>query len=99
MAQEFYEDTTRGGEASSIHSTLLLVSRVLAGLGLRVFIIGARSVMIHGLDLGRETRDWDVAIDKPFTPELRDAITKELRSRGYKIQWRKWGFLERTTST
>ena len=93
MAREFYEDTTRGGEATGLHSTLLLVSRVLAGLGLRVFIIGARSVMVHGVDLGRETRDWDIAIDKPFTPELRDAITRELRSRGFKVQWRKWGFL------
>ena len=39
-----------GGETDSIHSTLLLVSRVLARLGLRVFIIGARSVMVHGVD-------------------------------------------------
>ena len=91
MAQEFYEDRDR--EASSIPSTLLLISRILAGLGLKVFIIGARSIMIHGVDLGRETRDWDIAIDKPFTPELRDAITRELRSRGFKVQWRKWGFL------
>jgi len=91
MAQEFYEDRNR--ETGSIHSTLLLVSRTLAGLGLRVFIIGARSVMVHGLDLGRETRDWDIAIDKPFTSEIRDAITRELRSRGFKVQWRKWGLL------
>lgn len=76
-----------------LHPTLLLLSRLLTGLGLRVFIIGARSIVIHGVDLGRETRDWDVAIDKPFTPELRDAITRELRSRGFKVQWRKWGFL------
>ena len=93
MAQGFSGDTSRAGEASSIHPTLLLVSRVLARLGLRVFIIGARSVMVHGVDLGRETRDWDIAIDKPFTPELRDAITRELRSRGFKVQWRKWGLL------
>ena len=91
MVQGFYEDRDR--EASSIHSTLLLVSRILAELGLRVFIVGARSIMVHGVDLGRETRDWDVAIDKPFTPELRDAITRELRSRGFRVQWRKWGFL------
>ncbi len=93
MVQEFYEDATRGRETSSIHSTLLLVSRVLEGLGFRVFIVGARSVMVHGVDLGRETRDWDIVIDKPFTLELRDAITGELRSRGFKVQWRKWGFL------
>ena len=58
-----------------------------------MFIIGARSVMVYGVDLGRETRGWDVAVDKPFTPELRDAITRELRSRGFKVQWRKWGLL------
>ncbi len=49
--------------------------------------------MIHGVDLGRETRDWAIAIDKPFTPELRDAITRVLRSRGCRVQWRKWGLL------
>ena len=92
-AQDFYEDTSRARRTDSIHPTLLLVARVLAGLGLKVFIIGARSVMVHGIDLGRETRDWDIAIDKPFTPELRDAITRELRSRGFKVQWRKWGLL------
>ncbi|MEM4971900.1 MAG: DUF6036 family nucleotidyltransferase [Sulfolobales archaeon] len=81
------------GGVAVLHPTLLLLSRLLTGLGLRVFIIGARSIVIHGVDLGRETQDWDVAIDKPFTPELRDAITRELRSRGFKVQWRKWGFL------
>ena len=80
--------------ASDIHPTLLQVSRTLTQLGLKVFIIGARSVMVHGVDLGRETRDWDnIVIDRPFTQELRDAITKELRSKGFKVQWRKWGFL------
>ncbi len=92
-AQDFYEDTDRSERAGSIHSTLLLVSRIIGELGLRVFIIGARSAMVHGVDLGRETRDWDIAIDKPFTPGLRDTITRELRSRGLKVQWRKWGFL------
>ncbi len=85
--------TGMGDWTRDIHSSLLLVSRILAGLGLRVFIIGARSIMVHGVDLGRETRDWDIVIDKPFTPELRDIITRLLRSRGFKVQWRKWGFL------
>ncbi len=93
MAQESSEDSTRDRETSGIPPTLLLLSRILAGLGLRVFIIDARSVIVHGVDLGRETRDWDIAIDKPFTPELRDDITRLLRSRGFKVQWRKWGFL------
>lgn len=48
---------------------------------------------MDGVDLGRVTRDWDVAVDKPFIPELRDAITRELRSKGFKVQWRKWGLL------
>lgn len=82
-----------GGEAANLHPGLLRLSRILLGLGLRVFIIGARSLMVHGVDLGRETRDWDVTIDKPFTPELRDTLTRELRSRGFKVQWRKWGLL------
>jgi len=80
-----------GRDSAIIPSTLLLLSRILAGLGVRVFVIGARSIMIYGIDLGRETRDWDVAIDKPFTPELRDSITRELRSRGFRVQWRKLG--------
>ena len=72
--------------------SLIAVSRILGRVGVKVFIIGARSLIIHGVNLGRETRDWDVTIDKPFTPELRDTITRELRSRGFKVQWRKWGF-------
>ena len=91
MGQEFYRSSA--GDATTLHPTLLLLSRLLAGLGLRVFVIGARSLMVHGVELGRETRDWDVAVDKPFTPETRDAVTRELRSRGFKVQWRKWGLL------
>ncbi len=86
-------DTKNNSRVRSIHPSLLAVAEVLSRLGLRVFVIGARSVVIHGVDLGRETRDWDIVIDKPFTQELRDAITRELRSRGFKVQWRKWGFL------
>jgi len=70
-------------------SALLEISRVLARLGVRVILIGARSIELHGVDIGRETRDWDTAVDKPFTPELREAITRELRSKGYVAQWRK----------
>lgn len=90
--QVSHEDSA-GKSTGSLHPTLLLISKLLAGLGLRVFVIGARSVIVHGVDLGRETRGWDIAIDKPFTPELRDAVTRELRSRGFKVQWRKWGLL------
>jgi len=91
--QSLEEDSTAVNTATYIHETLLRISRVLAELGLRMFIIGARSVLIHGFDLGRETKDWDIAVDKPFTPELRDRITEALRMMGFKVQWRKWGFL------
>ena len=91
MEQEFHRDSA--DDVATLHPTFLLLSRLLAGLGLKIFVIGARSLMAHGVELGRETRDWDVVIDKPFTPEMRDAITRELRSRGFKVQWRKWGFL------
>ncbi|MEB3860667.1 MAG: hypothetical protein GSR84_00425 [Desulfurococcales archaeon] len=87
------EGKARNDYTSSIHPTLLLVSSTLARLGLKTFIIDARSLIVHGVDLGRETRDWIIIIDKPFTMELRDTITRELRSRGFKVQWRKWGFL------
>ena len=91
MEQELYKSST--DDVVALHPTLLLLSRLLAGLGLKVFVIGARSLMVYGVELGRETRDWDVAIDKPFTPEMRDAITRELRYRGFKVQWRKWELL------
>ncbi len=90
---EAHWDTKDNGRVRSIHPSLLSVAEILSKLGLKVFVIGARSIIIHGVDLGRETREWDIVIDKPFTPELRDTITRELRSRGFRVQWRKWGFL------
>jgi hypothetical protein len=80
-------------ENVNLHPTLLYIVRLLNALGVRVLIIGARSLVIHGLSIGRETRDWDISIDKPFTTELRDTLTRELRSKGFKVQWRKWGLL------
>jgi len=91
--QSLDEETRDTGIAEHIHETLLRISMVLSELGLRMFVIGARSLFIHGIDLGRETKDWDVAVDKPFTPELRDRITEALRMMGFKVQWRKLGFL------
>lgn len=82
-----------GRSACNLHPTLPRVSRILASLGLRVFLVGARSLIFHGIDLGRETRDWDTVVDRTFTPELRDLLTEALRSEGFKVQWRKWGFL------
>ncbi|HWQ16817.1 MAG TPA: DUF6036 family nucleotidyltransferase [Sulfolobales archaeon] len=80
-------------EDLAISDTVRRVANILSSLGLRIFIIGARGIMIHGVDLGRETRDWDLAIDRYPTLELRDKITETLRSSSYKVQWRKWGFL------
>jgi len=91
--QDLFEDASNKSFMSSLHPTLLLISEMLGELGLKVFIIGARSIVIHGLDLGRETKDWDIAVDKPFTPDLRDKITNLLRMKGFKVQWRKWGFI------
>ena len=76
-----------------VHPTVTRIAELLQKLGLRLFVIGARAVLMCGVDIGRETRDWDFTIDKPFTRELRDQITSALRMAGFKVQWRKWGFL------
>ncbi len=64
---------------------------ILNGLGMKVFIIGARALELRGVSLNRETGDWDIFIDKPYTPEVRDILTKEFRKLGINVQWRKWG--------
>ncbi len=94
MIQEFRDKNSRTEKNNTpLPRGVIRVARILSSLGLKVFIIGARSIIAHGVDLGRETRDWDIIIDKPFTPELRDSVTRTLRSQGFKVQWRKWGFL------
>jgi len=75
-----------------IHPTLRKIAELLHFIGLQTFIIDARGIMIHGVELGRETRGWDIVVDKLFTPQLRDEITKVLKNAGFNIQWRKWGF-------
>jgi len=69
-----------------------VVIDTLRSLGFKVFVIGARSLVMHGVDIGRETKDWDLFIDRHFDVELRDKITRLLRDRGFKVQWRKSGF-------
>ena len=69
-----------------------VVIDTLRSLGFKVFVIGARSLVMHGVDIVRETKDWDLFIDRHFDVELRDKITRLLRDRGFKVQWRKWGF-------
>ncbi len=60
--------------------------RILKDLGFRVYLIGARSLILYGVDLGRTTRDWDLVIDRPYTTSIRDLITHTLRSIGYTVQ-------------
>ncbi|ADN51790.1 DUF6036 family nucleotidyltransferase [Vulcanisaeta distributa] len=69
---------------------VLLVVSVLRKLGFRVFLIGARALAFYGIV--RETGDWDLTIDRPFSVEVRDAVTRELRGLGFSVQWRRWGF-------
>ena len=66
--------------------------KILTSAGLEVYMIGTRSIIFHGVDLGRETKDWDLTIDKPYTIELRNKLTSLLRGKGYKVQWRKLDF-------
>jgi len=73
-------------------NSLNIIINVLRELGLKVFIIGARALIIRGVDLGRETRGWDLTIDKHPDLYLRDKITERLREKGFIVQWRKWGF-------
>ncbi len=87
-------EVSRKGNAVEKYVPMVLqrIANILSNLGLITFLIGARSILVYGIDLGRETRDWDIVIDKPFTIDLRDKITRTLRSMGFKVQWRKWGF-------
>ena len=40
----------------------------------------------------RGTGDWDFTIDRPFSVEVRDSVTRVLRGLGFSVQWRRWGF-------
>ena len=65
------------------------VVEICRSLGFRVFLIGARALEFYGVV--RHTADWDLAVDQPFTVEVRDRLTEALRGAGYAVQWRKWG--------
>jgi len=62
-----------------------VVIDTLRSLGFKVFVIGARSLVMHGVDIVRETKDRDLFIDRHFDVELRDKITRLLRDRGFKV--------------
>lgn len=65
------------------------VVEICRSMGFKVFLIGARALEFYGVV--RHTADWDLAIDQPFTVEVRDRLTEALRGASYAVQWRKWG--------
>ena len=69
---------------------LAAVVEVLKAEGLEVYLIGARAMAFYGVV--RETRDWDLMIDAPYTPQLRDRLTRRLRELGLDVRWSWWGF-------
>ena len=69
---------------------VLTIVSVLRRLGFRVFLIGARALAYYGIVRG--TGDWDFTIDRPFSVEVRDSVTRVLRGLGFSVQWRRWGF-------
>ncbi|MHC1629071.1 MAG: DUF6036 family nucleotidyltransferase [Candidatus Nezhaarchaeales archaeon] len=66
---------------------------IISSLGLKAYIVGARSLIIQGIELGRETKNWDLILNSPYTVHLRDSLTSEFRKRRFSVQWRKWGLL------
>jgi len=69
---------------------LAAVVEVLNAEGLEVYLIGARAMAFYGVV--RETRGWDLMIDAPYTPQLRDRLTRRLRELGLDVRWSWWGF-------
>jgi len=66
---------------------------IVSSLGVKAYVVGARSLIIQGIELGRETENWDLILSSPYTIHLRDSLTSEFRKRGFSVQWRKWGLL------
>ena len=60
---------------SVLPSTLIKIANLLGSIEMKVFLIGARALLLHGIDIGRETRAWDLTIASPFTKDVRDTIT------------------------
>ncbi|MGC9153834.1 MAG: hypothetical protein ACP5GY_08945 [Vulcanisaeta sp.] len=74
-----------------IPQAVSVIISMLKQLGFRVFLIGARALAFYGIV--KETGDWHLTINRPFSVEIRDLITNKLRDLGYNVQWRKWGFM------
>ncbi len=75
---------------SEIPFELQKIAQIIDTLGLRLFLIGARALIVHGVDIGRETSDWDLTINSSVK-ELRETLTHALRNAGFNVQWRSWG--------
>jgi len=75
---------------SEIPFELQKIAQIIDALGLRLFLIGARALIVHGVDIGRETSDWDLTINSSVK-ELRETLTHALRNAGFNVQWRSWG--------
>ncbi len=68
------------------------VIEVLEAVGARAYLIGARALLMYGV-ITRTTKDIDIMITVEDLKTLRDTLTKELRKRGFMVQWRSWGLL------
>ena len=63
------------------------VIEVLEAVGARAYLIGARALLMYGA-ITRTTKDIDIMITVEDLKTLRDTLTKELRKRGFMVQWR-----------
>ncbi len=68
------------------------ILKVLEAVGARAYLIGARALLMYGA-ITRTTKDIDVMITVEDLKTLRDIMTRELRKRGFMVQWRSWGLL------
>jgi len=71
------------------------VLNAIEAVGANAYLIGARALLMHGM-LKRTTRDIDLMITVEELKTLRETLTKELRKRGFIVQWRSWGLLVRS---
>ncbi|MFA4700352.1 nucleotidyltransferase [Pyrococcus kukulkanii] len=77
---------------------LIKLLEVLERFGAKAYLIGARALIMYGV-LSRTTKDVDIMITIEDIRVLRDELTKELRKKGFNVQWRAWGLLVRDKET
>jgi hypothetical protein len=68
------------------------VLSVLRSMNAKAYLIGARGLLMHGA-IARTTKDIDLMITIENLNVLRERLTRELRKRGFTVQWRSWGLL------